>query len=147
MQVWDNQKSAKDNFDALKRLEGITAKDIAAAADTSTNAVNVYVANGFLSRSGNETEDAKKIKAALAQYFMGGIPKNLGLKKESVDLFDLYGCRGCNYRMRSEPGCAKFSLTKEEINGGAYIETLTEGSFELSAKQRCPYAVKKRDET
>ncbi len=62
-----------------------------------------------------------------------------------MSLFELMGCASCQYRMRAagNHGCYKFGLTKREIDKGAYIDTLKDGSFTLSKRQQCPHSSQK----
>ena len=55
--------------------------------------------------------------------------------------YDLFGCKTCKYRMYSQPGCMKFSLTKNEINNSYFVHTIDDGNFNLSDEKPCPYAI------
>jgi len=62
------------------------------------------------------------------------------MSSKKKDLFTIFGCRKCPYRMRAEDGCMKFSLTKADINRGIFVTTLNHGAFAFSETKPCPYA-------
>ena len=119
----------------------LTNEDFGKACGMSASLVSQYIQFGFKTHGGHQNKNTKALKAHLDRFFTGGIPDaalNHGAARK--DLFAQFGCEKCRYRMRSQAGCIKFSLTKAEINAGAYIYTLKRGEYPLSSGKRCPYA-------
>ncbi len=130
------------NFNALKKQTGLKTENIAYECNISASSVNVYINNRFRTHSGAQSDVGERLKAVISKYFIGGIPEDVLARKQKQqrDLYALFKCGSCKFRMRSQPGCYKFSHTKVEINNGAWVEPLTGGGFNLSPKNRCPHA-------
>ena len=129
------------NFNRLKKVTGLNTKNFAYAANTSEASVNKYIHNRFRTNSGGVSDIGNRLKAVVSRLFIGGIPDSaLHKEKRETDLFALFGCASCRYRMRYHQGCFKFSPTKTEINNGAWVETIDGSAFNFSKKNRCSHA-------
>lgn len=120
---------------------GLTNEDFGKACGMSASLVSQYIQFGFRTQGGHQNKNTKALKAHMDMFFAGGIPDSaINRSAAQRDLFAQFGCAKCPYRMRSQHGCMKFSLTKAEINAGAYVYTLKRGEYKLSYTKRCPYA-------
>jgi len=138
---YDQALSLQRNIQRVRKHLGLSIKDICANAGVVYGNFSTYITSNFRP-SGKLTPTTVKLKAYLDTLFDNGIPDDARTKDATGDLYTLYGCAKCRYRYKSlnHDGCYKFSLTKEQINRGAWVNTIKHGSFYLNEKSKCPYA-------
>lgn len=129
------------NIAKVREHTGLTNESLGRQIGISGSVFGMYASCGFKTNAGNESSITKKVKAHVETFFIDGIP-DLVFTSKKENLFELFGCAACEFRSKSQKGCMKFSLTKNEINGGYFINTIDHGSFALSRSKPCPYATK-----
>jgi len=139
--TYNENISLRKNINALQKKFSLSIDEICHNAGVINKNFAAYMASNFRP-SGKLTPKTEKLKAYLDTFFIDGIPDNARTKDTTGDLYKIYGCAQCRYRYKSlnHDGCYKFSLTKEQINRGAWVETLKHGAFFLSERSKCPQA-------
>jgi hypothetical protein len=138
---YDPELTLKQNIKRARKILRIDTTTIVKATGLSRPSVNAYIGYNLRSANGNQTPTSRILRDYISGLFAGGIPDDIITEDtQTHDLYELYGCAKCRYRMRSQPGCYKFSITRTEINRGYTIITQRGGAIRLSAKSRCPYA-------
>ena len=138
--LYRREVSLSHNIDTMRKHFRLTNEDFGKAIGMSAAGAGMYIKHHFRTQHGSQNQKTKALKAYLDRFFIGGIPDEALKQEHRQDLYTLFKCAKCRYRMKSQHGCIKFSLTKAEINHGAYIVTLSGGGYSLSAKNRCPHA-------
>jgi len=137
---YDHELTLKQNIKRARKQLDISAQDIMSATGISKASVDAYIAYNLKSQNGNDTPTSLALRGYISTLFVGGLPDVIITENtHTEDLYELFGCSKCRYRMKSQPGCYKFSIIKAEINAGTYIHTIKYGSFRLSHTRKCPY--------
>lgn len=139
---YNKKHSAHTNVKRLLKKMDVSMAEFVRSHDIDPSTLSYTVLKAFKSETGKPSKIGDKVKGILSPYFIGGIPDNT-LKEDAksrTDLFDLFGCKDCEFRMRSQEGCFKFGHSKREINHGAFVITREHGAYHLSETKRCPYA-------
>ena len=142
---YDEELSLAANMKRLRRKHGITHSQIAKQADMRQELLTTYIRFGLKTPAGHPSKTSERVRREVQKFFTTPIPKDPLTEifsHNKKDLYTMFGCKQCRYRMRSQPGCVKFSLTKEDINRGAWVNTLKNGAYFLDAKKPCPYATR-----
>jgi|GEM_PF-6894838 len=131
--------TAAENIARARRHFKLDNHLLAQKVSITSAVLRHYVEHGFRTVSGQDTEHSIAAKKAIGTLFTKGIPTK-AYKRRTIDLFSLMGCERCEFRFRAQKGCMKFSLTRDDINKGPFINTINHGSLTLDENKLCPYA-------
>jgi transcriptional regulator with XRE-family HTH domain len=136
--VYEKRLTVPQNVKRFCDINGTKLEELAAQVGMSRATAMQWMSGKFRTPTGVQSKPASRLKKVLDKLFVGGIPDLY--KGNTDDLFKIFGCEKCRYRMRSEKGCIKFSLTRKEINTGFYIHRSDGRGYELSASTPCGFA-------